>query len=112
MRDFVRTFFSRETVNSTAGTSKNFGYWLSLCLVGAFLCLPVLSVTYAPLVDYPNHLARAYILYHYNETPAYQQAYYKLFEPIPNVAIDLIMVSLQRFVDILTGSKIFLLMIV
>jgi len=110
MRDFATRFFRRQPVTPAAGTPKKFHYWLSLCLAGALLCLPVLSVTYAPLVDYPNHLARVYILYHYNETPAYQQTYDKLFEPIPNVAIDLIMVFLQRFVDIMTASKIFLLM--
>jgi hypothetical protein len=112
MRDFIKKFFGQQTDDHAAGASKNFHYWLSLCLVGALLCLPVLSSAYAPLVDYPNHLARVYILYHYDETPAFQQRYDKIFEPIPNVAIDLIMVSLQRFVDILTAGKIFLLMTV
>jgi hypothetical protein len=61
MRDFATMFFRRQTGAPAAGTPKNFHYWLSLCLVGTLLRLPALSVTYAPLVDYPNHLARVYI---------------------------------------------------
>lgn len=83
-------------------------YRLSLLLAAAFLSLPILSVTYVPLVDYPNHLARAYILFHYDEIPAYQLNYINLFEPIPNLAMDLILLLLQSFIDVLTAGRIFL----
>ena len=79
----------------SAGSSKS--YWVAFASVCAFLCLPLLSVTYPPLVDYPNHLARAHVLYHYADVPAYQARYYKVLEPIPNLAIDLVVPVLLPF---------------
>lgn len=83
-------------------------YWPLLGLVAAILCLPVLLVTYPPLVDYPNHLARVHILYHYPDVPAYQLAYTRLFEPIPNLASDLLVLAVLPWVNLLTAGKIFL----
>lgn len=91
---------------------RNTYYWLLLCLVTAALCLPFLFTTYTPLVDFPNHLARTHILYHYNDTPAYQMLYERLLEPIPNLASDLVILALLPFVGILTAGKIFLVCIV
>ena len=91
---------------------RNIHYWCALSIVSAFLCLPVLTVTYAPLVDYPNHLARVHILYKYAEAPAYQAAYFRVLEPRPNMAIELLVFPLLPFVDILAASKIFLILTV
>ena len=85
-------------------------YWRALGAVSVFLCLPVISVTYVPLVDYPNHLARAFILYNYSEVPIYQATYHRVLEPIPNLAIDLIVPFMLPFIDILVAGKIFLLL--
>lgn len=85
-------------------------YWSALGAISVLLCLPVLSVTYVPVVDYPNHLARVHILYHYAGVPGYQAMYHRVFEPIPNLAIDLVVPFLLPFVDILTAGKIFLLL--
>ncbi|HEY0003490.1 MAG TPA: hypothetical protein VGB17_01675 [Pyrinomonadaceae bacterium] len=87
-------------------------YRWALGLIGVFLCLPPLFVRYAPLVDYPNHLARTFILYHYKDFPAYQAEYYRLAEPIPNLAIDLVVPLLLRFAGILLAGKLFLLLTV
>jgi hypothetical protein len=89
---------------------KNFWYWCTLGAVSTLLCLPVLSVTYVPLVDYPNHLARVHILYEYANVPAYQSTYYRVLEPIPNLAIELVISLLLPFVDILVAGKIFLVL--
>ena len=91
---------------------RNIHYWCALSIVSAFLCLPVLTVTYAPLVDYPNHLARVHILYKYAEVPEYQSAYLRMREPRPNMAIELVVFPLLHFVDILAASKIFLILTV
>ncbi len=85
-------------------------YWCALGAVGTLLCLPVLSVTYVPLVDYPNHLARIHILSQYAGVPAYQATYYRLLEPIPNLAIDLIVPLMLPFVDTIAAGKIFLVL--
>lgn len=83
-------------------------YWCALGLVSSLLVIPVLTVTYTPLVDYPNHLARVHILYKYADVPAYQSAYTRVLEPLPNLAMELLLLPLLPFVDILAAGKIFL----
>ncbi len=72
------------------------------------LCLPLLLTPYAPLKDYPNHLARVYILAHYGDVPLYQQNYVLSQRLVPNLAMDLIVGTLLRFVDLPTASRVFL----
>jgi len=83
-------------------------YTLSLVAVGGLLSIPILTLDYLPLVDYPNHLARAYILATYTQTPAFTAEYSRVAEPIPNIAIDVIVPVLLRFTSIVPASKVFL----
>ena len=96
--------------NPHSSHRKGISYWCALGAVSTLLCLPVLSVTYVPLVDYANHLARISILYQYANVPAYQATYYRVLEPIPNLAIDLIVSLLLPFFEITTAGKIFLVL--
>lgn len=81
-----------------------------LCLVTLLLCLPILSVHYVPLVDYPNHLARVHILSSYDDEPAFRERFDRQFEPIPNLAADVLILFLNQFVGILAAGKIFLVL--
>lgn len=83
-------------------------YWFVFVLTLAVLCLPMFLITYPPLVDYPNHLARTYILYHYRDIPLYQTQYVLAWHIIPNLAIDLIMPALLHFFDWNSASRLFL----
>ena len=85
-------------------------YWMLLCLTAALLCLPVIFTTYVPLVDFPNHLARAHILHFYEHVAAYQASYTPAPAPLPNLAVDLIVTPLLRFFGLLTAAKIFLVL--
>jgi hypothetical protein len=76
------------------------------------LCLPLLLTTYAPLKDYPNHLARAFILAHYADVSLYQQNYIVSRRIVPNLGMDIIVGPLLRFVDLTTASRLFLCFIV
>ena len=76
------------------------------------LCLPLLLTTYAPLKDYPNHLARAYVLAHYADVPLYQQNYVLSRRIVPNLGMDIIVGPLLRVVDLTTASRLFLCLIV
>lgn len=84
---------------------------LRLCYTALtlLLCLPILFTTYLPLVDYPNHLARVDILARYVQMPAFQAHYIRLFQPIPNLAMDLPLVLLCHVVNTITAGKLFLL---
>lgn len=83
-------------------------YRLLLCLTGALLCLPVIFTKYVPLVDYPNHLARAHILHFYEQVAAYQASYVPAPAPMPNLAVDIMVTQLLRFFSLLTAARIFL----
>jgi hypothetical protein len=100
-------------VTATTGTGRTAnrwwerGYWIVFSTVSALLVLPVLVVRYPPMHDYPNHLARVFILAHLRDVPAYEARW----KPYPNLAMDAIVVPLQRDLDVDTASRIFLVSI-
>jgi hypothetical protein len=73
----------------------------------AFLVLPLLVVRRPPLLDYPNHLARTYVLAHL-DAPAFRGAYAAEWAPYPNLAMDAVVVPLQRLVGAETAARVFL----
>ena len=94
-------------------TEQNKYIYRSLLLaVAAVLMLPVLLVEYVPLVDFPNHLARAYIFHHYEQVPEFQATYRKLFEPIPDLGIEMALAAVLPFVSLPAAGRIYLLLII
>ena len=58
--------------------------------IGILLLLPVWIVRYPPLVDYPNHLARYFILAHLKDPNLHlAELYESKWGPYPYVALDL-----------------------
>lgn len=82
---------------------------LSFGVLTALLCLPIAVTAYPPLVDLPNHLARAYIEYRYNITPSFQALYERVWMPVPNSASDLTLPLLLRYVSPSVAVRTFLL---
>jgi hypothetical protein len=86
-------------------------YFLVLAACAASVCLPIWLVRFPPLVDYPNSLARAYILYH--STEEHFNRYYTVsLQPLPYLAMDAVVVPLQVLFDVELAGKIFLTAIV
>ena len=83
-------------------------YYALLLFVLVVILVPIWIVDYPGLVDYPNHLTRCYILAHYHENPIWQQRYVVAYDPIPNLAIDLIVVPLLRLLPLMVCGKVFL----
>jgi len=73
------------------------------------LVLPIWSVKYPPLTDYPNHLARAFILHHLND-PSYQFGRYYAADwgPNPYFLADFLTQVFQRFVGIYAAGRLLL----
>jgi hypothetical protein len=63
-------------------------------LVPFFTCYPL------PLADYPNHLARVYILTAFRHSSILQQFYEIHWQFIPNLALDLLAPQLARFMPV------------
>jgi hypothetical protein len=85
---------------------------LALIVLALALISPVWMVEYVPLVDYPDHLARAYILSHLND-PAYKysDSYAADWGPYPYVALDLSLISAIKLFPAEVAGKVVLSMI-
>jgi hypothetical protein len=68
--------------------------------------VPLFSTVLPPVFDYPNHLARMYLL-----TEGGNAFYAVRWEPLPNLAQDLIVPPLARLVPLDLASKLFLVMV-
>lgn len=83
-------------------------YWLLLILVYAILIAPFWLVNYLPLIDYPAHIARAYIVSIYEQSAFYQTHYQPFVYHVPNSAIEWLIPGLLKIFSVLTASKILL----
>jgi hypothetical protein len=68
--------------------------------------VPVWAVEYMPFGDYPIHLARTYVIYHYDDVPFFRQCYELLREPIPNVAEEFVIPLFMRVTSVYVAGKI------
>jgi hypothetical protein len=80
-----------------------------LVLLSAILVLPIWLVKYPPLIDYPNHLARAFVLHHLHD-PHYDFAswYAPDWGPNPYLLADLLMQVFQCAVGIYVAGRLML----
>jgi hypothetical protein len=78
-------------------------------LLTALAILPVFLVDIPAMVDYPNHLARMYLLAA-NGTPNENPYYTVTWKLCPNLAMDIIVPAMARFIDVATATKVFLVL--
>ncbi len=82
--------------------------WILLALVLAIvLAVPFLLVDVPPVLDYPNHLARLFVLAHPDD-PVLSQIYAPNWRILPNLGMDVIGVALLRVTDVHVGGRILL----
>ncbi|MEI9811579.1 MAG: hypothetical protein WDO18_02390 [Acidobacteriota bacterium] len=65
-----------------------------------------------PWLDFPGHLARVFVEYHYSEVPIFQQYFEVQHVLLANLAIDVIAPPLMRWFDPYTVAQIFISLIV
>lgn len=82
--------------------------WLAMLALLIVLLLPLAVIEVPPLLDYPNHLARAYILANIDQDPLLAARYQVTWLPLPNLAFDLLVPPLSEVVGIYTAGRIFL----
>ena len=82
---------------------------LFLFLVGGLSIAPIWLVANPPLLDYPNHLARSFVLAHLHD-PAlpFHQFYSADWGLYPYLAMDVSLLWLQRFLPIELAGSVFL----
>ncbi len=104
---------ARDSDRSPAASFSIDNRWLlQLLYVTLFVVVawPVLSVTVPPLIDYPNHLARAHILAEWDRIPALQQNYVVDWAVHPNVAFDVLMLPLTKLLSIYDAGRAVILL--
>ncbi len=81
--------------------------FLTLCVISS---LPVLLTKMPAMVDYPNHLARFYIIGH-DTNPLLSKFYSVVWRLIPDLAGDATVPIFNRIFNIYTAGKLFVLLI-
>ena len=85
-------------------------FWLaSLFVLATMLLAPIWVVAFPPLLDYPNHLARSFVLAHLND-PAFtfRQFYRADWGAYPYLGMDASLAVLGRLFPIETAGRVFL----
>jgi len=87
-------------------------YRLLLITVLLLMVAPLWIAPYNTLVDYPSHLARAYVVKNYAQVPIFQQVFTMVLEPLPNTGCDLLLPLLLVWWTPIIAGKVFLSLIV
>jgi hypothetical protein len=73
--------------------------WL-WAFVSLLLAAPLFLAEIPPVVDYPNHLARAYVLARLPDDPILSQIFAAHWRILPNLALDLLLMPLVRLLPL------------
>lgn len=93
---------------ATSGIPSRRAYWGLWLVVAIVLCVPVWLCHIPPLSDYYNHLARLYIISHYDTVEAYQRFYTVQWSASPNLALELVGRPLMAVFSLALTAKLFL----
>lgn len=77
-------------------------------LIAALIILPLFYTLVPPLEDYPNHLARIFVLAQLPGNEFLSRFYETVWAPIPNLIMDLIVPPLVPWFGIYTAGRLFI----
>lgn len=83
-----------------SATVRRRAWWTSLAALCAVAIAPLLVVDVPPLIDYPNHLARAFVLASLPSDPWLATFFSAHWAIIPNLAVDLMAPPLMRLLPV------------
>jgi hypothetical protein len=90
--------------------ANRLAWWASLALILAMLLLPLFLADVPPLLDYPNHLARMFVLKHLPGDPVLAQMYEAKWTILPNVGMDFLVLTLLSLLSLNVAGKIFIML--
>ncbi len=80
-----------------------------LLILAAMLVAPLWIVAFPPLLDYPNHLARSFVLLHLNDSAFHFNQFYRAdWGAYPYLGMDASLAVLGRVFPIETAGRVFL----
>jgi hypothetical protein len=83
-------------------------FWLIFSIAACVLIAPLFTIDVPPIVDYPNHLARLYIIANGASDPWISHMYEHKWGIIPNIGIDLLVPWTLSFVPLHLAGRIML----
>ena len=82
---------------------------IGVLILAAMLLTPIWIAAFPPLLDYPNHLARAFVLAHLNDSHfSFRQFYRADWGAYPYLGMDASLAVLARLFPIETAGRVFL----
>jgi len=88
--------------------STRAAWWTVFAATCAALMVPLFLVDVPPLLDYPNHLARMYVLAFGAQDPILSRMYAQHWAIIPNLAIDLVMPAMLKVLPVYLAGRMVL----
>jgi len=85
-------------------------FWALFLGLFALAALPVLLAALPPLFDYPNHLARMYLLIHLPDSATLRRYYELRWQALPNLGMDLLVPPLARLMPLGWAGRVFILL--
>ncbi len=101
----------RESLRPWLETPRARRVWaaVTLAALALVLLLPVWTLPYPPLLDYPNHLARAYVLGHLHDARfGFDQFYAARWNAYPYLTMDLALIGLNKFLPMAAAGRVFI----
>lgn len=77
-------------------------------LACAVALVPIWSVEFPPLQDYPAHMARMHILANLEQSPALQAIYEIRWQFLPNLVMDVLVPPLSRILPLFDAGRVFI----
>jgi hypothetical protein len=87
--------------------APNRPWFMAAGLLAIVLAIPFFLVDVPPVLDYPNHLARYFVLAHPDD-PVLSRMYAPHWATLPNLGMDIIGAAMLRVTDVYLGGKILL----
>jgi hypothetical protein len=87
-------------------------WWAALACLCCVLLAPLFVVDVPPLVDYPNHLARAFVLASLPDDAVLARFYAPHWSIIPNLALDLVLPPLIQVLPVHVAGRLLIAMAV
>src|ERR1700686_518449 len=93
---------------ATSDALRKSGVLAAYLVLGALTLSPLLWAAVPPLVDYPDHLARMWVLLHARDIPALASNYVVDWRLLPNLAMDLVLPALAQFMPLEYAGRLFI----
>lgn len=83
-------------------------WWLAAAATFALLAIPFFTVDVPPVLDYPNHLARLYVLAFGADDPVLSAMYAPHWRIVPNLVLDIVGPPLLHLLPVYVAGRVLL----